>query len=148
MKALFWGFFVVGFIAVIMAVYYGADTYIFTSGARQAIGTVDTLIEVGKTGEKGEYSLTTPTVAFSLPDGSIIRFRSGSSNYPPAYPQGAEVPVLYRPEQPQNARIDSFTELYFSSTVAACIGIVFVVGALLMRRFGRKGWGVYRRERQ
>ncbi len=148
MKALFWTFFFVGFVAVIIAVYFGADSYLFVNGARQASGIVDKLEERGRTGEQGQYVLEAPRISFTVADGSIIRFTSGSSSYPPAFKEGDRVAVLYRPEQPYDARIDSFMDLYFTSAVAASIGIVFILGALLVRRFDRKGWGLYSRTRR
>ena len=60
-----------------------------------------------------------PLVEFSLPGGQqkVVELSEGS--WPPAYKTGDAVTVLYDPDQPENARINSFSSLLVALAKAA-----------------------------
>jgi len=66
-----------------------------------------------------------PLIEFTARDGSVVRFQSGSGSGRPAYVVGAQVPVRYDPSQPDQARVDSFGELWRGSILMAILGSLF-----------------------
>jgi len=50
-----------------------------------------------------------PVVEFSLPNGSRQRVELAEGTWPPAYAEGQHVTVKYDPDQPLNARLNSFS---------------------------------------
>ena len=75
-----------------------------------------------------------PVVAY-LADGEEYRFVASTSLSPEIYPVGREVVVLYLPDDPGEATIADFIQLYLFPTIVGCGGVfVLVTGA---------GLGVY-----
>ncbi len=66
-----------------------------------------------------------PVVAFIAPDGRQIQFMSSTGSKPPSYDVGERVEVLYRPDNIEDARINSFFSLWFGSIIFGIMGSVF-----------------------
>lgn len=81
-----------------------------------------------------------PVVEFTHPEsGETIRFTSSSSSNPPAFDEGEDVTVLYAPDNPDDARIDSFTDLWLLPLILLGMGIIFApVGIGVMRSGNRQ----------
>src|SRR6266511_5226010 len=75
----------------------------FLRRAREATGVVVTLTQ--SPGEGG--TLTHPVVEFHTADGEVREFESPVGQSPPAYRVGQRVPVLYDPDRPEAAAIQS-----------------------------------------
>jgi hypothetical protein len=54
--------------------------------------------------------------------------RSWVQSDPPSHSVGDKIRVLYRPENPAEARIDSFVELWLFSTVFPVAGLFSMIG--------------------
>lgn len=79
-----------------------------------------------------------PLATFWVDDAKYEVVGSVSSE-PPAYAMGEEVEILYRPEDPSIARINSFTENWLVTSVFGVLGLVFggiSVGAGFAAAFG------------
>ena len=118
-----------GLAFVAIAAWFYLDDRRFAESALHADGTVVAMPESG--GSDG-YSYT-PVVEFRDRDGIPHRFASGVSSNPPRYSTGERVEVLYDPEAPDEARIDSFLDRQFLPTVFGGLGALFAAigGGLL-----------------
>jgi hypothetical protein len=79
-----------------------------------------------------------PVVAFSVGNGQPEQVELDEGSWPPAYQAGDSVIVLYDPEQPQQARIQSSTGglfLWLWPVVTGFIGLVFLLVSLMFFRF-------------
>lgn len=78
-----------------------------------------------------------PVIEFRTGDGRVVRFTDGIGTVPAEYAVGAEVGMLYDPEDVQNARVNSWKRIWFGPTLITSIGLVpLLVGvglAWLMR---------------
>lgn len=97
------------------------------------------------TGTVVDISHGCPSVEFSASNGETLGFDSSLCSRPPAYARGESLTVLYDPQYPDRAQIDSFTENWFASLVLGGIGAVFlligsalVVPPLLAKRRARE----------
>jgi hypothetical protein len=71
-----------------------------------------------------------PIVHFTDRHGQEIEFTSSTGSNPPAYSIGQKVEVLYRPNEPQTAAIDSFFSLWGVSVILGGLGgVFFAIGA-------------------
>jgi hypothetical protein len=81
-----------------------------------------------------------PVVHFTDQSGETIEFASSVSSNPPSYEKGEKVDVLYRPEEPRNARIYGFFSLWGGAVIVAGIGgVFFLIGAAIMLVIRLKG---------
>lgn len=76
-------------------------------------------------------------VEFPGEDNQQHRLVSSVASAPPAYEQGDNVEVLHLPGQAQEARINSFFELWGGMTVVLILGAVFLAVGLTMLVAGR-----------
>ena len=71
-----------------------------------------------------------PVIEFRARDGQAVRFTDGIGTVPPEYEVGAEVEVLYDPEDVRDTRIQSWKRLWFGPTLITSIGVLpLLVGA-------------------
>jgi hypothetical protein len=66
-----------------------------------------------------------PRIRFRTTDGQEITFITNSGSSPPAYRVNEPVTILYDPQQPYHAYIQSFSELWLLPTILCGLGIVF-----------------------
>jgi hypothetical protein len=80
----------------------------------------------GRAGEKRQYM---PLVRYQPRIGQIVEFQSrmGTSSKP--YQIGEPVPVIYRPDKPAAAEIDTSARLWLAPAALAAIGLVTLYGA-------------------
>jgi hypothetical protein len=93
----------------------------FAAHAARTDGTViDTIYRSSSKG--GSYY---PQVEFKAPDGSAVHFTGRTGSNPASYSRGDRVTVMYRTDNPQDARIDSFFENWFGVLILGGLGAVF-----------------------
>jgi Protein of unknown function (DUF3592) len=122
-------------------VVYG-HTASFVRRAVRAQGTVTALVPRQSTNypnTNGSIS-SGPTISYTYQP--VVRFRLGAQQLqfsdsvatnPPAYHVGETVNVLYLESDPYNARIESFTSLWFLPMIFGGIGTIFLaVGARMI----------------
>jgi hypothetical protein len=80
-----------------------------------------------------------PVISYDV-QGRTYTYESGSSSDPPAYDVGEKVGLLYRPDDPEDVRINSWFDLWFlpamlgvGGVVVAIVAIVMMVGAIRRR---------------
>jgi hypothetical protein len=81
-----------------------------------------------------------PVVEFQTSDGEVVRFTDGIGTFPPEYEVGAEVSVLYDPENVHSARTSTWKRIWFGPTLITGIGMLPVAVGIglgwLMRQKG------------
>jgi len=92
------------------------------SGAIPADGTVVDLI--ASTDSDGD-TMYYPRVRFRTGTGDVEEFVGGVGSKPAAFDVGEGVKVLYDPERPGDARIDTFFQLWFLPLLLGGMGIIF-----------------------
>ncbi len=103
--------------------------------------TTGTIVElVHNSGGSDGSSTYCPRFTFVSDDGHQHSVTSTTGSNPPAFQVGQEVEVLYSPEKPAEAEINSFLELYFLCCALGFFGLVDVLlgGVLLVAARRRK----------
>lgn len=119
-----------GLVCLLLAGYLGWQTLSFSSNAAAAQGRVVSYHEILDDGEK-RYR---PRVRFTTPDGSIHTIAGQMAYTSRRYALGTELPVLYRPERPTEARLATFVDNWLGATIAAAVGLVSLLAGWLVRR--------------
>ncbi len=101
----------------------------FLDRAVSAQGTITALVR-----NKNRQATTTYAAQFSFttPAKQAVTITSTSSSNPPEFEVGESVAVLYLPNNPADARIDSFFQLWGASSIVGGIGTVFLAISLGM----------------
>jgi hypothetical protein len=83
----------------------------------------------------GEYYM--PVVEFSANDGKRRQVQLSEGNFPPAYEIGDDVTILYDPENPLDARIESagsMALMWILPGITGVLGIGFLVAVIVVGR--------------
>lgn len=104
------------------------STVTFLDEALEVPGVVSDLV-YSRSGDSNSYY---PVVRFEDSLGRMVEFRSSSGSNPPSYDRGDEVSVFYRPEEPENARIDGLFSLWGGALVLGILGVAFAMVGILM----------------
>lgn len=120
-------FAVIGFALLGAATWMFLRTRAFIEQAMTTVGVVVELVEETRSGRDGNETYFYPVVRFQPASGDEIQFRSNVGSNPAGYRQGEQVPVLYDPAQPAEARIRSFFQLWLLPLVLGFIGAVFAI---------------------
>lgn len=112
------------------AFYLYRNTSNFIDTSRKAQGTVVAL----RSGA--------PEVKFRTEQGREIQFTSSVSSKPPSYSVGETVEVIYQPDRPDEAEVNSFMTLWLGVMIVGALGTVFsLIGLALVFALGRKSSG-------
>ncbi|MGY0488542.1 DUF3592 domain-containing protein [Streptomyces sp. WG-D5] len=79
-----------------------------------------------------------PVVEFTGADGTPHTFRGSTGSNPPAYEEGERVEVLYRADEPGDARIDGFLSLWLLPIIFGGIGLLAAAVGAGIAVFGRR----------
>ncbi len=89
-----------------------------------SVKTAGTVFGFGKIMGKSGY-IYCPQVAFTDAKGRQIKFQSEVGSQPPAYNIGQKVQIIYQPNNPQKAEIDSVMSLWFVPGCTSALGLAF-----------------------
>lgn len=138
--------FVIGLILLGMAFVSYNDEEAFAKTAKYTTGTVVDFIEninnhsnvnnvsnnVSSNNTNTVNTSYSPVVSFQV-NGYDYKFVSSSGSNPPEYQTGQSVEVMYDPQNPFNADINSWSDKWFGVIIFIILGIVFTaLGALLI----------------
>ncbi|MFE2989612.1 DUF3592 domain-containing protein [Streptomyces sp. NPDC059262] len=125
----------------------GGVSISFVTDAERAKGTVVALewsggsVSSSRKSRQSSGPTAHPVVEFTPAGGSPTTFRSSMGSNPPAYDEGERVDVLYRADDPQDAKIDGFVSLWLIPLIFCGIGVLIAgVGtaiAVVTRRRSR-----------
>lgn len=111
-----------GVIALIVGILITKNTVEFTQLASTANGKVSKLVVI----ERKFY----PEVSFSNSENETVVFTSNYGCKPACYKEGDTVSVLYLPNSPKKAQLNTFFSLWMPTILTCGIGILFVVFSL------------------
>ena len=83
-----------------------------------------------------------PVVEFSLPNGTRKTVQLSEGSWPPAYEKGEQVTILYDPEKPINARIQSTSSnilMWLLPGITGIVGLAFLIAAVIVGWFFKPG---------
>jgi hypothetical protein len=115
---------------------FGINTALFLRRCVSADGVVAALHPV-RDAENGSTTYS-PTFRFNSPDGATYTITSSTSSNPPEFAVGQHVRVLYLASKPANARIDSFTQLWFMAIALTAGGVLLALLGYILLRYERR----------
>lgn len=119
-----YGFTLIGLSLVTIAFSMYSNTHSFLDHAVTTEGTVTQLVRSYSSQNSGSSSYF-PVIRFFTPDGNLVEFQSSTGSNPPSYSRGELVEVLYSPERPERAQINSFGSLWGGTLIIGGLGLVF-----------------------
>lgn len=119
---------------LLLGAYLSWQTLSFAQDAGRATGEVVGYHEV-KDGDDTRYR---PRVRFRTGNGDIITVTGQLAAASKRFPEGTQVPMVYKASKPTEARIALFTDNWLGASVAALIGLVGMAGGFLVRRGVRR----------
>lgn len=131
-------FAVIGLGMLLGAAAVRSHTASFVARATRTQGTVTALVSQRSTGNNSvSYR---PVVRFQAGEQRIV-FSSSVASNPPAYSVGETVEVLYLESNPYDAKIDSFSSLWFFPALLGAMGAIFLAlggGLILLPAFTQR----------
>jgi|SRR6185437_14069570 hypothetical protein len=112
--AVFW---VIGLGALLLSAFSYVNILHLVAGAEHARGTV--------TGFSRSGSAFFPVIAFKTSEGTQTEFFGQSGSSSPTLVRGQQVDVIYRPENPTNARINTFADIWGPTLFLSIFGVIF-----------------------
>lgn len=122
MKSLTIGFPFVGVVLISISTWLFLDSRQFVQEAEKASGTV---IDFKERSSQDSYTYA-PIVSYKTAANQTIEFVSSTSSNPPSHQAGETVDVLYIPNDPYDAEINSFFSLWGISLVFLSLGLIFL----------------------
>jgi hypothetical protein len=136
--AIFGGVFpLVGVILLVISI----SIYFSNASAREAsVLTTGTVVGMQESYDP-EGSWYAPIVRFTTTKGEVVEFTSSTKSRPASYGPGDTVEVIYQPDDPHGAQIDTAFERYGASAILAIVGFGLTVAgvavAVVVNRFLR-----------
>jgi len=129
-----------------VAGFFTFNTLRFLDRSVSVRGTITALVPVIRSSsdqDAGGSRITfAPEFSFKAADGRVFSVTSTFSSNPASFDVGDTVSVLYQPDRPEHARIDSFGQLWGISLIVGGIGSAFLAVALAvilhLRRITRR----------
>jgi hypothetical protein len=118
------------FILLIAAV-TGIQRFLFVRSSLSADGIVVALRHV-RSSSKPMSNSCAPIFRFTAQSGTSFTVTSDIAQNPPRWRFGDRVPVLYQPDHPENAHIDSFVQLWEPQVILGVVGGGFSAFPLLI----------------
>jgi hypothetical protein len=125
-----------GTLFTVIGVVNGLNTRSFVATATPAQGTVIDLVRRSSTDSDGDVSYAYyPVVKFTPSSGQSTIFESNTGSNPPGFSKGQLVDILYNPQKPNSAMINSWFSLWGFPAIFTGIGSIFVVvgGVLIVK---------------
>lgn len=124
------------FILLPIGTWFAIETSSFLQKATRAPGEVIDLVE--RRDDDGVSYL--PVVRFRTADGDERVFEGAVAANPPSYEIGDAVEVLYEASAPDDARIDSFLQLWFVPALTGFMALGFaIIGSTVVIKARREG---------
>jgi Protein of unknown function (DUF3592) len=122
-----------GVVLLVGGAIFFVHTKRFVAGAERTTGTVIDLSR--KTDSEGEVAYY-PVVRFTTAEGRTVEFVSSSGSSPASKSEGDRVEVLYDPDDPRDAKLSGFFDLWLFPLAFGALGGIFVFFGLFAPRFG------------
>jgi hypothetical protein len=127
---------VVGPGLLLIAAVTGVERALFLHSAATAEGAIIAMRETPQSAGKTRKSFS-PIFQFKAANGRSYTVTSNIAERPTSWRLGGPVQVLYQPDRPENAHIDSFAQLWMLQMVVGVVGAAFstIPVLILIRRF-------------
>ena len=123
--------FILGAVMLVAAVLWALYQWSFRSNARRAEGLV---VDVAVETDARHSRLYHPVVEFTDHRGELVRFKEGVAVTGSAlFDKGERVTVLYMPENPSQAQIDTFSSNWLGPILTVLFGLAFMGVAFVIR---------------
>ena len=119
---------------LLLGAYLAWTTLSFARDAVRTTGEVVSYHEI-RDGDEVRYR---PRVRYRTATGEIVTTSAQLAAGSRRFEIGTQVPVVYRPARPTEARIALFIDNWLGASLAAIIGAVGLAGGLLVRRSMRR----------
>ncbi len=122
-----------GFVGIVMLVggfLMYQNTAGFVATAVHTQGTVVDISRVWSSSSSGGSYVYRPIIEFKTKEGADGKFESTNGRNPSPFAKGDVVEILYDPQNPDKAEIDSFGELWVGNLILPGLGIIFFGVAL------------------
>jgi len=135
-------FSIIGIGLLIASLFIFNHTRNFIKKSSSTTGTVIELLQERSTSSGGSTSYAYyPWIRFETEDGRSIVFKSAVGSNPPSYRVGEEVSVLFDPDNPYNAKINSFFSVWLGFIILSGLGVIFAgigLGLLSAHLYSKK----------
>lgn len=112
----------VSIVSLALAIYLGQQQYTLQ---REGLTTTGTVIRIIETYDSEHGTMYHPEIRFKTHKGGSITFESSVSSSHSSYRVGDEVPVIYHPDRPQDAHINTLFQRFFAFGMALIFALVF-----------------------
>jgi Protein of unknown function (DUF3592) len=119
---------------LLLAAYLCWHTLAFSSGTERATGEVVSYREI----VDGKDTRFRPRIRFKTVTGEIVTVEGQFAAGTQRFAIGAPIPMLYKVDQPNEARVALFVDNWLGPTIATLVGLTGVAGGLLVRRSVRR----------
>lgn len=99
---------------------------------RRAHRAAATVVRLAEARHRRGWTIYFPVFQFKAFDERVVEITSTVASTPPAYRIGERAEVIYAPENPQAARVNSFAEMWLTTLVLFFIGVVCLVFAVFI----------------
>ncbi|HOY69707.1 MAG TPA: DUF3592 domain-containing protein [Methylotenera sp.] len=132
LKIVQYAFGLVGAAMLVGTFFLYQNTQQFLQKSLKAEGIVIDLIEKRSSSSSSTSNSRTyaPKVQFTTANGESMSFTTSSSSYPPSHDIGEKVDVFYMADSPNQAKINSYFDLWGGATILGILGgVFFAIGA-------------------
>jgi hypothetical protein len=104
-----------------------------TARFRQRAVSTEGVVTDFKTGTDDDGdSVYYPIFQYRAPSGQEYTICSNTGTNPPGFKKGQSVGVLYDPDQPTEARLDTFVQLWLTTIIVSGLGSLFAIFGIVL----------------
>ncbi len=126
--------FALGVGCLLLAGYLSWRTLSFSAGTERTTGEVVSYREI----TDGKDTRYRPRIRFKTLTGEIVTVEGQLYTGTPRFAIGSTVPMLYRLEKPNEARVALFVDNWIGPCIAVLVGLTGMAGGFLVRRSIRR----------
>ena len=119
---------------LLLAGYLSWRTLSFSAGTGRATGEVVSYREI----PDGKDTRYRPRIRFKTVTGEIVTVEGQFFTGTRRFAIGEKIPMLYRPEKPNEARVALFVDNWIGACIATLVGLAGLAGGFLVRRSLRR----------
>jgi hypothetical protein len=119
---------------LLLAGYLSWHTLTFSGGTEHATGEVVSYRAIAD----GKDTRYRPRIRFKTATGEIVTVEGQFATGAQRFAIGAQIPMLYKVDHPNEARVALFLDNWLGPSIATLVGLTGIAGGLLVRRSVRR----------